>query len=76
MHQNLAIILWQFKYGKNSFIALITAELDSDDAGDQCCKTTILLQNIDATARSPHHTKMNLANFCSSRQCSVYEGEI
>ena len=23
MHQNLAIILWQFNYGKNSFIALV-----------------------------------------------------
>ena len=23
MHQNLAIILWQFNYGKNSFIALL-----------------------------------------------------
>ena len=23
MHQNLAIILWQFNYGKNSFIELV-----------------------------------------------------
>ena len=23
MHQNLAVILWQFNYGKNSFILLI-----------------------------------------------------
>ena len=25
MHQNLAIILWQFNYGKNSFIVLVPA---------------------------------------------------
>ena len=23
MHQNLAVILWQFNYGKNSFIILV-----------------------------------------------------
>ena len=27
MHQNLAVILWQFNYGKNSFIVL--AQIDT-----------------------------------------------
>ena len=27
MHQNLAVILWQFNFGKNSFIVLILGDV-------------------------------------------------
>ena len=31
MHQNLAVILWQFNFGKNSFIVLIPVSLIKND---------------------------------------------
>ena len=44
MHQNLAIILQQFNYGKNSFIVLITgsvADAAAGGAGRRVYKTKV-----------------------------------
>ena len=58
LHQNLAVILWQFDYGKNSFIVLIPTSHSRSIQTLFCCSKHVLLSfsfsSLVLSIFSPH----------------------